>query len=161
MSADARPALPRFAFFAVVGLVVSVLAATSTVRLGVLDPPKTAQVKRDEGGVVAVAARDLRFLDRRDGAVVIEDVTGARPAIVIAPKSNQGFIRGVMRGLARSRKMRGVGERPPFRLTLWQNGRLSLRDSVTGQVVELDSFGATNRAAFAALLTPPVRTAAR
>jgi putative photosynthetic complex assembly protein len=41
---------------------------------------------------------------------------------------------------------------PPFNLTLWKNGTLSLTDKTTGRAIELGSFGPDNRAAFAALL---------
>ena len=161
MSAQAQPALPRFALYGVMGLVGSVLLVTGLVPLGVLDRPRSAQVKRDDAGVRAAVTHDLRFFDRPDGAVVVEDASGTRPDIIIAPKTEQGFIRGVMRGLARERKMNGIGMTPPFQLTLWQNGRLSLRDSATGRIIELDSFGISNREAFEKLLSGQVRTAAR
>lgn len=152
MSAHHDPAIPRGAPAGALAMVGLVLAVTAAVPLGLLDPPKTAARERIEAGVQPVASRELRFLDRADGAVVVEDARRAAPATVIYPGSNQGFIRGVMRGLARDRKMRGLDAGPPFRLTLWGNGRLSLEDSATGRVIELDSFGADNRAAFAALL---------
>ena len=63
-----------------------------------------------------------------------------------------GFIRGVLRGVARDRKMRGIGAQPPFALTLWRDGSLSLTDTATGREVELGGFGADNRAVFVALL---------
>jgi putative photosynthetic complex assembly protein len=61
----------------------------------------------------------------------------------------------VLRGLARERRQHGIGAEPPFRLTLWANGALSLVDTATGRVIELDGFGQTNRAAFARLLKGP------
>jgi putative photosynthetic complex assembly protein len=57
-----------------------------------------------------------------------------------------------MRGMARERHMHGIGMAPPFTLTLWKNGTLSLEDKTTGRAVELGSFGPDNRAAFAAFL---------
>jgi putative photosynthetic complex assembly protein len=57
-----------------------------------------------------------------------------------------------MRGLARERRQHSIGAAPPFRLTLWRNGMLSLVDTATGRTVELDGFGPTNRAAFARFL---------
>ena len=53
---------------------------------------------------------------------------------------------------ALERHFRGVGMTPPFTLTLWQNGTLSLVDKATGRAIELGSFGPDNRAAFAALM---------
>jgi len=100
----------------------------------------------------------LRFVDRTDGAVVIIDIKQGRAASVIEPGQQTGFIRGVMRGLARDRKMRGIGNGPPFTLTLWRDGELSLRDTATGRDIELTAFGSTNRAAFAALLDAKGKT---
>jgi len=71
---------------------------------------------------------------------------------VLEPGTN-GFVRGVLRGLARDRKLRGIGPQPPFELTRWTDGRLSLTDTATGREIELDAFGPTNVGAFARLLT--------
>ena len=71
---------------------------------------------------------------------------------VIAAGQKTGFVRGVMRGLARDRRARGIDNRPPFTLTLWRDGELSLTDTATGRTIELSAFGPTNRATFAALL---------
>jgi putative photosynthetic complex assembly protein len=60
-----------------------------------------------------------------------------------------------MRGLARERRMHGIDSTPPFDLTLWKDGELSLTDTVTGRSVELNAFGTTNRATFLDLLTRP------
>ncbi|MHA7838451.1 MAG: photosynthetic complex assembly protein PuhC [bacterium] len=100
-----------------------------------------------------VEARTLRFEDRPDGRVVVLEETagGQRPVDVLAPGTN-GFIRSVLRGLARERMLRGIGSEPAFRLTRWTDGRLSLEDSATGRRIELDAFGPTNVAAFGRLL---------
>ena len=60
---------------------------------------------------------------------------------MIEPGQQTGFIRGVMRGLARERRMRGIGDAPPFNLSLWRDGELSLTDSATGRSIELTAFG--------------------
>jgi putative photosynthetic complex assembly protein len=70
---------------------------------------------------------------------------------LLAPGTN-GFIRGVLRGLARERRQHNVGAEPPFRLTRWDNGHLSLEDPQTGRRIELGSFGPTNAEAFSRLL---------
>lgn len=107
-----------------------------------------------------LASLELRFVDRRDGAVTVYAGRGEEVIAVLAPESN-GFIRGVMRGLARSRKLAEVGAQTPFTLTRWNDGRLSLRDKATGNEVELTAFGPTNAAAFEAFLAHPGKTAAR
>ena len=85
---------------------------------------------------------------------------GAGIVSVIEPGQQTGFIRGVMRGLARDRRSRGIGNAPPFNLTLWRDGELSLTDSATRRSIELTAFGSTNRAAFAALLPHATGTGA-
>jgi len=57
-----------------------------------------------------------------------------------------------MRGLARDRKMRGIGPEQPFRLERRVNGMLILHDTTTGRDIALGSFGPTNLEAFSQLL---------
>jgi putative photosynthetic complex assembly protein len=66
-----------------------------------------------------------------------------------------------MRGMARERRMNGIGPALPFELTQWANGALTLRDPATGRAIELGSFGATNRAAFARFLQPEAGAGSR
>ena len=146
--------LPRGTLLIAGALVFFALTATSVVRFTGTPAAASPAALRAEGKIAAVASRDLRFLDRADGAVVIEDVRTGRPASIIPAGEKTGFIRGVMRGLARERRSRGIGNAPPFNLTLWRDGELSLTDSVTGRSIELTAFGTTNRASFAALLAP-------
>jgi putative photosynthetic complex assembly protein len=63
-----------------------------------------------------------------------------------------GFVDVVWRALARERMQHGVAAGLPLVLAEHANGRLSLTDPETGWSVELASFGADNRAAFATLL---------
>lgn len=144
--------LPRGTLVIAGALVLFALTATATVRLAHLPAAASPVALRDAAHMVPVSQRNLRFVDRADGAVVIEDVDRHAIAEVIAPGQKTGFIRGVMRGLARDRRMRGIGDQPPFNLALYRDGELSLTDSVTGRSIELTAFGSTNRAAFLALL---------
>jgi putative photosynthetic complex assembly protein len=96
-----------------------------------------------------VAAYDLRFVDRPDGSVAVSFAEGL-PVGNLESGTN-GFARGVLRSLARERKREGVGHEPPFRLTRWSDGRLSLDDPSTGEHVDIEVFGPTNAAAFADL----------
>jgi putative photosynthetic complex assembly protein len=57
-----------------------------------------------------------------------------------------------MRGFARWRRREEVGLEPPFLLTRWSDGRLSIEDVATHERIELVAFGQTNFAAFAHLL---------
>lgn len=159
MSAVHPETLPKGALAIAGALVLFSLAATATVRIAHLPAAASPVLLRAEQKVAPAQVRELRFLDRPDGSVLIQDVGSGGTASVIEAGSQSGFIRGVMRGLARDRRMRGIGDMPPFRLTLWRDGELSLTDSATGRTIELGAFGATNRAAFAALL--PSRKPAR
>ena len=81
-------------------------------------------------------------------------VTDARTGAKVASfgQEGSGFIRGVMRGLARERRMHGHGAQAPFRLTRYVDDQLSLVDMATGRIIELNGFGHTNVAAFNRLL---------
>ncbi len=152
MSHDHSNMLPKGALVLACGLVVASLAATSAARIAGLPPAAIpAAVRADEGAKI-VESRRLRFIDRADGAVVIEDVSAKRVAGTVAPFTESGFVRSVMRGMARDRRLRGLGAEAPFELTLWNDGQLSLVDTVSGRSLELGAFGPSNRAAFMALL---------
>lgn len=156
--AQARPdMLPRGTLILAAGLVGFAFLATVTVRVAGIAPAASPAAMRVEAHIAPVATRSLRFLDRGDGAVVIQDAKAGGVASVIEPGQQTGFIRGVMRGLARERRMHGVGDQPPFTLTLWHDGELSLTDTATGRSIEMTAFGSTNRAAFAALLPAATR----
>lgn len=98
-----------------------------------------------------VEAVDLRFEDRPDGAVAVLDADTRREVQVVPPESN-GFVRGVLRGMFRGRKLERLGPDARFRLSRHANGQISLEDTDTGRYVELSSFGHTNRAAFETML---------
>ncbi len=59
-----------------------------------------------------------------------------------------GFVRVVMRSLARDRLVRGIGSGEPFRITRHADGQSTLTDLATGEVVTLSAFGFSNAAAF-------------
>lgn len=144
--------LPRGTLVTAGALVAFAMLATATVRIAHLPPAASPVAMRAAAHAVPVSTRNLHFADRADGAVVITDADHGDTAMVIVPGQQTGFIRGVMRGLARDRRMRGIGDQPPFQLSLWPDGELSLTDSATGRSIELTAFGSTNRAAFLPLL---------
>lgn len=150
--------VPRPALVTAGALIAITLALTALVRVGVLDREAVPGVERARAGVGTRTVRHLAFADRSDGAVVVRDADSDRTlAVLIGENDGGGFVRGVMRGMARERRMKAVGAEAPFELTLWDNGSLSLRDPATGRAIELGSFGASNRAAFARFLdsAPP------
>jgi putative photosynthetic complex assembly protein len=88
--------------------------------------------------------RDLRFADRGDGAILVIDAPSDRVVDVLEP-GEDGFVRGLLRGLARERRRLDIDPDAPFRMVAWSDGRLSLEDTVTGHRAELmGTFGATN-----------------
>lgn len=99
----------------------------------------------------ALEVLQVRFEDRPDGAIAMLDATSGRELSLVPPRSN-GFIRGVLRGMFRARRLEAMGREGSFRLAREADGRLSLQDPQTGRRVDLDSFGPTNSAAFAQLL---------
>ena len=98
-------------------------------------------------------SEDLRFADNANGSVSVRDGQTNALVATLAP-GTQGFVRDVMRGLARDRRMRGIGPATPFRLTQWTTGQVYLEDPATGRRIDLQAFGPTNRAAFLRLLSP-------
>jgi putative photosynthetic complex assembly protein len=99
-----------------------------------------------------VQVRAIRFEDRPDGSIAVFDAGATAPYEIIAPQTN-GFLRGTLRGMARARKLNHAGSQPPFELTRWADGRLSLRDPVDGRELALEPFGPVNTAVFKRLLT--------
>ncbi|QYU67240.1 hypothetical protein J4558_20210 [Leptolyngbya sp. 15MV] len=68
------------------------------------------------------------------------------------PAATESFVRGAMRGLARDRMRADAAMGAPFRLSAWPDGRLTLEDSATGTVMELNAFGRANAEGFLRLL---------
>jgi putative photosynthetic complex assembly protein len=136
--------LPRGALIGAGTLVIASLLLVGLARItgyGPAKPPLSAVVER----------YDLRFEDRADGAVLIYSDATNDLVDTLQPGTN-GFVRGVLRGLVRERRADHIGPLPPFRLTRWADGRLSLDDPSTGRHVDLEVFGPTNAGAFADIL---------
>lgn len=145
--------VPRPALIAAGVLVGFSLLMTAAVQIGWLERSAVPSAERTEAAVAPLEQRSLLFADGADGSVVITEAsTGEEVGMIAADSEHGGFIRGVLRGLARERRMYDVGSEPPFTLTLWQDGSMSLVDDATGRSVELGAFGPDNRAAFAVLL---------
>lgn len=140
-----EPVVTRRGLFAILALVLFALISATTARLtGVgISRLQTA---------AAIETRDLRFTDGERGAVLVFDAAEQRLVDTIAPGSN-GFVRVVLRGLARERKLSDIGAEPPFRLTRFADGRLMLTDPSTQRQVDLAAFGDANARSFARLMT--------
>jgi putative photosynthetic complex assembly protein len=144
---DTAPAsVPKPALWLAFSLALATIGLAGAARLthsGLLGERSTAS---------AVASRSLVFSDRPDGSIGVYDVAHgvALPAL---PGGNGGFVRGALRALARQRRLAHVGPEVPFTLVRWSDGRLTLDDSATHNHLELQAFGPSNEAAFAALLS--------
>ncbi|SEA33933.1 photosynthetic complex assembly protein PuhC [Rubrimonas cliftonensis] len=99
----------------------------------------------------AVETRSLYFTDSADGAMVVTDAVSGQ-MVALLSEGQDGFIRGVLRGLTRGRAVTREGGDDVLALTRWDDGRLSISDPATGERFFLNSFGADNLQAFARLL---------
>ncbi|CAA2141225.1 photosynthetic complex assembly protein PuhC [Hyphomicrobium sp. ghe19] len=98
-----------------------------------------------------LVSRDLLFDDASGGSILIKDAHSGELIDTIVP-GNDGFVRAVMRVIARERLIAGGAKTTPFTLTRWDNGRLTISDPANGKKTELVGFGASNEQAFAKLL---------
>lgn len=138
---------PRWVLWSVGFLLAFTLLAIGLIRITGNGPDQLAAATLNE--------RLLRFEDRPDGGVaVIDGVTGK---LLTTVTGEQGFLRGAIRALARDRIARKIGAEQPFKLISRTDGRLTLFDPVTGQRVDLESFGPSNAGVFAPFLNmqPP------
>ena len=145
---------PKSALYAAGALIAISIVTVGSIRLGMLPAPETAPQSRERRQVAVQVAREFRFEDRADGALLVTDVAAGRLVFIFPPGSNTGFIRGVMRGMMRERRLKQVDRAGSVTVAQWADGALTLTDTSTGRILELGSFGSTNRAAFAQLLVP-------
>jgi putative photosynthetic complex assembly protein len=136
--------VPKGALIAAAAVVLFTIAAATTTRLtGIghshMTPPAIA------------ASLDLTFEDSADNAVLIYTAEGHKLIHAVHP-GESGFVRVVMRGMARERQLAGVGQAVPFRLARYVNGQYTITDLATKKVIDLSAFGADNRRAFAQLM---------
>lgn len=134
---------PRWVLWATACLLTFTLGGVALVRITGNGP--------DQLAAATVSERLLRFEDGANGSVaVIDGITGE---LLTTMTGEQGFLRGAIRALARDRNARKIGPEQPFKLISRMDGRLTLFDPVSGQRVDLESFGPTNAAVFVPFLT--------
>lgn len=133
---------PKWVLQAMGSLLLFALLSVAAVRITGNGP--------DQLRSVVVNERSIRFEDRPDGGIAVID--GATGQLLEAVHGEQGFMRGVVRALARERRTRQMGPEQAFLLTSRADGRLTLSDPETGHSVELESFGPTNAGVFARFL---------
>jgi putative photosynthetic complex assembly protein len=97
--------------------------------------------------------------DHDDGSISVFNATDHTLVDVVPPATN-GFLRVVLAGLVRERRREGEGSPGiAFHLARWPDGRLTLDDLATHQLIYLDAFGPTNAGAFGHLLDQSVAAA--
>jgi len=99
----------------------------------------------------ARVSMNLVFTDEADGKVAVFDAdTGAR---LIEYEAMEGvFVRGIMRTVARQRRMRDQGADAPVTLALMENDMLWLTDPESGVRFYLGAFGPDNIVHFEQIL---------
>ena len=147
MATTSTPYIPRPALLAAGLMLASVLAVTM-----IAGPMQRTQAPELPLSAGTPLLRELRFTDGADSSVQVIDGRSGR--LVEAVHGEQGFLRGVLRGLAQERLRRGIGDGPVFQLRASADGRLTLSDPATGRSVDLESFGRDNAAIFARWLMP-------
>ena len=152
-SAPSFPRAPLLGAVTLVGLALLGAIAGRITGIGTMQPVSTP-----------ISERSLRFADRADGAVLVYDA-GATPdagggTLIAVATGQNGFLRGTLRGFARTRRADGIGAEAPFHLIAWADGRLTLSDPSTGRRADLEAFGPTNEAVFAKFLIPPAKLVA-
>lgn len=141
--------VPRGALIGAAVLIGLTMAAVAIVRFTGMDP--TAQVPAP---TALVTDRTLRFEDQPNGSVVVLQVSadGSERVVKVLESGADGFIRGVLRSLARARRTAGIGKEQPFVLSMQADGRVVLEDPATRQRIDLRAFGPTNVESFRKLL---------
>ncbi|OSZ67681.1 photosynthetic complex assembly protein PuhC [Hydrogenophaga sp. IBVHS2] len=128
-------------------LLLTTLAVVAWERMAHMNAAARPAVQT--AGADVLWQRQLRFDDTPQGHIAVTDTTSGQTVATF--EGQQGFLRGSLRALARSRQRAGQGPEQPFVLTGHTDGRLVLLDPVTGDRINLESFGPTNAAVFARL----------
>lgn len=137
---------PKMPLVGVAALVVITIASVAVQRLTSL--PAASPVAL----LPVIETRLLTFEDSNDGRVIIRDAQD-HSIIAIAEPGTNGFLRGTLRGLMRTRLRESIDLLAPFRLSKLSNGALILADETDYVTLELDAFGHTNADTFRAFLS--------
>lgn len=146
------PSVPRGALIGAAAILCFAMLMTGGVRFGLIPRSADPTASRAAEHIAAAQSRELLFADRADGAVVVSDAKTGQ-TVTVVPFGQGGFLRATMRRMAKARAAVGVGSQPPFTLTRWENGALSLKDPQTGREAEIYGFGPDHTKAFADMLS--------
>ena len=153
-AASHDPTVPRGALIGTAAILLFTMGVAGATSLGLVPHSADPTASRAAQNVAPAQTRELRFADRKDGAVVVTDAASGETVKVIE-YGQGGFFRATMRRMAKARVAAAIGAEPPFKLTLWENGALSLNDPQTGRETEIHGFGADHSKVFADMLEAP------
>lgn len=136
---DAKP-FPRGMLIAVGAMIAFSLVFAASARLWDFGATRVVYAPVTE-------QRELMFTDLANGSVGVIDVSTKQQIAELKP-GQDGFVRVVMRSMARDRAVLGAISDKPFRLARHSDDALTLTDLATGEVVMLNAFGGMNRNAF-------------
>ena len=86
-----------------------------------------------------VRATALSFEDRGPDSFALVQENGEDIALI--EPGREGLLRNTRRAHEHKRRLQGIALDRPYKLTVWDSGRLTLLDPETGQNVRLDFFG--------------------
>ena len=130
-----------------IALFVASLLAVVVLLVATYDRPGNIGQQAD---VDVVAKRILHFRDLPDGSIAV--ISADNGQMIAAIEGQAGCIRGILRALARDRRIRQISSDDAFELVSHSDGRLTLIDLATKNRIDLESFGKDNAAEFAAFL---------
>lgn len=140
--------IPRSVLIGFGLFLAAVVTAVAIFRFSGMEP--LAQVPEPDH---IVEQREFRFLDGGEGTVEVFAVREADEdrLVHVIGAGDGGFIRGVLRSMARSRRANGISEEHPFILIHSASGTVLLEDPTTEQRIDLQAFGPASVEAFKAL----------
>lgn len=133
---DSQQLIPRVLLRAMLGLVLISLGLVTYAV--VTDRPHEAQIHT----APIVKSMLIEIKDRDGGGTTITDMNGN----VLSDTTRQasGFLSVVQNALRFERKQHGITGNPPVHLIRFADGRIGLRDDVTGWKINLIGFGQDN-----------------
>ena len=140
--------LPLIAMGVVVAITLTLAISTS---MGVFERQAVPETIRAERGVMSTDTRSIRFGDGADGSVIVSDAFDGTE-LARFPQGEGGFVRATARAMVHNRRLHDLGPAVPFELIEWDNGSMTLRDTLTGRAVELASFGSKTHEVYQEIL---------
>jgi putative photosynthetic complex assembly protein len=133
--------MPLYGAFALIAFAAAAIIFGQTTGLGT--------VSASNGNPVGI--RDIVLTIKPGDMLSVTDAISGEEIASYAPQEG-GFVRGSMRAFNRMRFVDTVETSQPYRIIQWENGAVTLSDTVTGERYFLNAFGPDNAAAFAKLI---------